>query len=507
MRCGGFAPQVPCADRMLNVSQKLARLPPGKLAAVVFLSITGAACAAMSVLYLTAVTQRDAALRQHVRDMAVAAAALVDVEAHEQLREPGDFRSARYWQVSEPLLDLHRAHHGIQYLWTVRFSAQGEQIFVLETSVDDEIRTQQLAAGRSQELVPFLGPNTETPQGWESIPALRAGRPIVFPDVYTDEHGSYIEARAPLRDRSGCIVGYVGIDYALDSYRRQLDEVRLVGGLALLLAVGLSLVIATSSFLMRQQSLAYLAAAEEQRDRARSAETAKAHLLAVATHDLKNPLSAIAGIAGMWLKRRGAGAGPEPAEEGEMLETIHASARHMSEIVRSILVGEGIEQGGLPFEPKPSDLTALAGEVLRFNAAAAARKNIVIRATLEPGLRGAVDPRGMRECFDNYLSNAVKYSPPGRSVSVSLRALPEGGVEFAVQDEGPGLSAEDRAQLFQKFKKLTPRPTGGEFSTGLGLSIVKTIVELHGGTLGCDSEPGRGARFWLRLPAISGSPR
>lgn len=492
---------------MLTLPQKLARLAPGKLATVVFVSITGAACVAMSVLYATAVAQKDAALRQHVRDLTVAAAALVDVEAHEQLREPGDFRSARYWQVSEPLLDLHRAHRDIQYLWTVRLNSQGEQISVLETSVDDEIRTQQLAAGRSQDLLPFLGPNTETPQGWDSIPTLRAGRPIVFPGVYTDEHGSYIEARAPLRDRSGRFIGYVGIDYALDSYRRQLNEVRVVGGLALLLAVGLSLVIARSSFHMREQSLAYLAAAEEQRDRARAAEAAKAHLLAVASHDLKNPLSAIAGIAGMWLKRRGAGAGPESAEEGEMLETIHSSARHMSEIVRGILVGEGIEQGGLPFEPRPSDLTALAGEVLRFNAAAAARKSITVHAALEPGLRGAVDPRGMRECFDNYLSNAVKYSPPGRAVSVSLRSLPEGGIEFAVQDEGPGLSAEDRAQLFQKFRKLTPRPTGGEFSTGLGLSIVKAIAELHGGTVGCDSEPGRGARFWLRLPEISSSRR
>lgn len=492
---------------MLNVAQRLSSLPPGKLAAVTFGAISLGALAALGVLYWSAARNKDEALRLHVRDLAVAAAAMVAVEDHERLRSPQDFRGETYETVLAPLIRLHREHPSIQYVWTVRLTDQGEQRFILETSVDPAIRSQQVAAGRSQDLLPFLGLNTETPTGWESIPALRAGNPVVFPDIYRDEHGSYIEARAPLRGRDGKFVGYVGIDFALDAFEQRVHEVRRVGALAFLFALLVGGVIARAAFRMREESLAHLAAAEEQRNRARAAEAAKAHLLAVATHDLKNPLSAIAGIAGMWLKRRGAGAGPEPAEEGEMLETIHASARHMSEIVRGILVGEGIGQGGLPFEPKPSDLTALADEVLRFNAAAAARKNIAIHAALEPGLRGAVDPRGMRECFDNYLSNAVKYSPPGRAVSVSLRARPEGGMEFAVQDEGPGLSAEDRAQLFQKFKKLTPRPTGGEFSTGLGLSIVKTIVELHGGTVGCDSEPGRGARFWLRLPEISSSRR
>jgi signal transduction histidine kinase len=486
---------------MSNLSQKLASLAPKKLAAVVFLSITAAATIAMSVLYATAVAQKDTALRHHVRDLTVAAAALVDVEGHEQLREPGEFRSERYWRVSAPLVQMHREHPSIQYLWTVRLTEKGEQVFVLETSADDGIRAQQQAAGRSQDLLPFLGPNTETPRGWESIPTLRNGRPVVFPGIYEDEHGAYIEARAPLRDRAGRFIGYVGIDYALDSYRRQLNEVRLAGALSLLLALLISFVIARSSLYMRQQSLAYLAAAEEQRDLARKAEAAKGHLLAVATHDLKNPLSAIAGISGLWLQQRKAQAKADPAEEAEMLETIHTSARHMSEIVRGILVNEGIEQGGLPFEPKPSDLTTLAGEVLRFNAPAAARKSITLDAALEPGLRATVDPRGMRECFDNYVSNAVKFSPPGRNVTVSLRRGPgPGEFEFAVQDQGPGLKPEDHARLFGKFARLSARPTGGEVSTGLGLSIVKAVADLHGGSVGCDSEPGRGARFWLRCP-------
>jgi signal transduction histidine kinase len=99
------------------------------------------------------------------------------------------------------------------------------------------------------------------------------------------------------------------------------------------------------------------------------------------------------------------------------------------------------------------------------------------------------------------VSNAIKYSPPGRRVSVRLKAnQATAEIELEVQDEGPGLTVEDQSQLFQKFKKLSARPTGGETSTGLGLSIVKTIVELHHGRVGCESGPGRGARFWLKLP-------
>jgi signal transduction histidine kinase len=119
-------------------------------------------------------------------------------------------------------------------------------------------------------------------------------------------------------------------------------------------------------------------------------------------------------------------------------------------------------------------------------------------------LTAVAGPKLLREAFDNYVSNAIKYSPADTQVRVAL-SLPEGTgeIEFAVQDAGPGLSDVDQAKLFQKFKKLTARPTGGETSTGLGLSIVKTIAERHQGRVGCDSELGRGSRFWLRVPVQS----
>jgi signal transduction histidine kinase len=98
----------------------------------------------------------------------------------------------------------------------------------------------------------------------------------------------------------------------------------------------------------------------------------------------------------------------------------------------------------------------------------------------------------MVQVMENLLSNAVKYSPPGKPIHVRLRKLPD-SVRFEVQDEGPGLSAEDQKQLFGKFARLSAKPTGGESATGLGLSIVKRMVEGMSGKVWCESEPGKGA--------------
>jgi signal transduction histidine kinase len=101
--------------------------------------------------------------------------------------------------------------------------------------------------------------------------------------------------------------------------------------------------------------------------------------------------------------------------------------------------------------------------------------------------------------LENVVSNAVKFSPWRSTVVVAVHA--DGGAGLVdVEDEGPGVSEVDRARLFAKFARLSARPTGGESSTGLGLSIVKTLTEAMGGEVSLESPPGRGARFRVRLP-------
>jgi signal transduction histidine kinase len=104
----------------------------------------------------------------------------------------------------------------------------------------------------------------------------------------------------------------------------------------------------------------------------------------------------------------------------------------------------------------------------------------------------------MVQVLENLISNAVKYSPPGKNIFVRLRQQ-SGAIRLEVQDEGPGLSGEDQKKLFGKFARLSAKPTGGEHSTGLGLSIVKKMVEALTGRVWCESEPGRGATFIVEL--------
>ena len=101
--------------------------------------------------------------------------------------------------------------------------------------------------------------------------------------------------------------------------------------------------------------------------------------------------------------------------------------------------------------------------------------------------------------FDNLLSNALKFSPAGKKVQVIIR--PEGDrAECTVRDEGPGFTVEDKARMFRRYQRLSARPTDGEPSTGLGLSIVRKLVLAMKGELACESAPGEGAAFTIRLP-------
>jgi signal transduction histidine kinase len=109
------------------------------------------------------------------------------------------------------------------------------------------------------------------------------------------------------------------------------------------------------------------------------------------------------------------------------------------------------------------------------------------------------DLEWLKEIFDNLISNAVKFSPLQAVIAISARCL-EKTVLVAVRDQGPGLTAGDKAKLFGKFQRLSARPTGGESSTGLGLSIVEQLVRKHDGRIWAEGEPGQGSTFFVELP-------
>jgi signal transduction histidine kinase len=177
----------------------------------------------------------------------------------------------------------------------------------------------------------------------------------------------------------------------------------------------------------------------------------------------------------------------------------------MRDLISNLLDANAIEQGSFTSTLEQCDMGALVAQAVEHNQPAAARKEIAVRVGVSPGLWAKADRAAALQILDNLLSNALKYSPPRTTIYV--HALPERtDILVTVRDEGPGISETDQKKLFQKFSRLSARPTGGESSTGLGLAIVKRLAEAMSGSIQCHSALGAGATFMLRLPVWAGIP-
>jgi signal transduction histidine kinase len=219
----------------------------------------------------------------------------------------------------------------------------------------------------------------------------------------------------------------------------------------------------------------------------------KNEFLGMAAHDLKNPLTVIVASAEM------ADMMEEKDEIHKYLENISSAAIRMRNMITDLLDVNAIEQGKFTSKIEPCDIRALVQRSVENNQLAADRKGIQIRVGACEGLWAKADEAATMQILDNLISNALKYSPPNTTTAV--HTLPEANyILVSVRDEGPGISESDQKKLFQKFTRLTARPTGGESSTGLGLAIVKRLAEAMSGTIQCHSAPGAGSTFTLRLP-------
>ena len=235
------------------------------------------------------------------------------------------------------------------------------------------------------------------------------------------------------------------------------------------------------------------------RARLREMNDEKNEFMGIVAHDLRNPLGTIQGFADLLLED------PDIArdEREDFTRRIRDTANRMSEMVQNLLDANRIERGEMKLNLVPVELSALlAGVVEVYRPRAAAKQQSLLLQNEVAPITVVVDPSVLVQVLENLVSNAVKYSPPGKDIFVRLKKLPD-GVRCEVQDEGPGLSPEDQKKLFGKFARLSAKPTGGEHATGLGLSIVKKMVEAMNGQVWCASELGSGALFVVQLPAAT----
>lgn len=222
----------------------------------------------------------------------------------------------------------------------------------------------------------------------------------------------------------------------------------------------------------------------------------KNEFLGIASHDLKNPLNAITMLASILEKEA---ATLSAAEVSEFAADIRTSSRRMFELIKNLLDINKIEQGNILADIQTLSLRDSICSAIEHHKTAAQQKGIELLEDVAD-IEIHTSPSALLQVLDNLISNAIKFSDKGKQVSIDASVTADRCVRIRVQDQGPGLTPEDKSKLFGKFMRLSAQPTGGEHSTGLGLSIVKKLVELLGGKIWCESEPGNGAAFVIELP-------
>lgn len=223
----------------------------------------------------------------------------------------------------------------------------------------------------------------------------------------------------------------------------------------------------------------------------------KSEFLGIAAHDLKNPLTTIINNAEL-LALTG-----DAKDIPVVCEGIISASSRMRGLILDLLDANAIEEGRYTSRIERCDVADLVAESVVSNRTNASQKRIRLTVDSSPIEAYARADRGAAyQILDNLLSNAVKFSAPDTEVRISVIHEKE-RVGIAVIDQGPGLSVQDQKKLFRKYTKLSAQPTGGENSTGLGLSIVKRLAEAMSGTVECRSILGHGSAFTLWLPTWS----
>ena len=237
----------------------------------------------------------------------------------------------------------------------------------------------------------------------------------------------------------------------------------------------------------------------------------KSEFLANMSHELRTPLNAIIGFSEVLSEQM---FGDVNDKQMEYLLDIHSSGQHLLTLINDVLDLSKIEAGRMELEPSCFDLGLLLDNSLTLVRERAQRNGLTVTLDVDDGLdEWVADARKVKQVVVNLLSNAVKFTPTGGSVTLSARKLTaradsagEGAatdrVAISVADTGVGIAADEQALVFEEFRQASGDYLRKAEGTGLGLSLAKRFVELHGGTLSLQSEPGQGSIFTVTLPML-----
>jgi signal transduction histidine kinase len=233
------------------------------------------------------------------------------------------------------------------------------------------------------------------------------------------------------------------------------------------------------------------------RDAALRSSQAKSNFLANVSHELRTPLNAILGFS----EALGSGIfGKLGDRQAEYVGDIHLAGKRLLALINDILDLSKLEAGKMELREELVDLSRVAADAARDLREASRAADVSIELDLAPTLSVLGDQLRLRQIIDNLLSNAVKFTPPGGLIGVTVKRQPGGGTVIIVTDTGVGIPAIDLARVFQPFEQSDSYLARNNQGTGLGLPLVRQLVERHDGTVRMSSEVGVGTEVVIELP-------
>jgi two-component system cell cycle sensor histidine kinase PleC len=218
------------------------------------------------------------------------------------------------------------------------------------------------------------------------------------------------------------------------------------------------------------------------------------------SHELRTPLNAILGFSEIIGSQA---MGPNAMTRySDYARDIHHSGTHLLSLINDLLDVAKIEAGKMEIDPKPVDPHHVMESIGRIMANRITAKQIDFSIAVAPELPLLVaDERALKQMLLNLMSNAVKFAPAGGHIALTCGSTRRGGMEFCVEDDGPGIPPEKLARIFQPFNQIDNRFDREAGGTGLGLALVQGLVQLHGGRAWLESEAGKGTRAYLYFPS------
>lgn len=257
---------------------------------------------------------------------------------------------------------------------------------------------------------------------------------------------------------------------------------------------------------------------QEAFDRLKELDRLKSNFLATVSHELRTPLTSIIGYSDMLATGI---AGELNGEQQEFVETIRGKGDHLLALITSLLDLNKLEQGTMRLNRQAMAARALIEDVAKTVTPTAMKKGVNVTVHAQPGMPDlSVDPVRIKQVLFNLAENAIKFTPKGGTVRFEAReteilpggdhdgfgavllSMPKKAIEIGVIDSGIGIPANEHDKIFDAFYQVDGSSTREHGGTGLGLSIVRRLVEAHGGTIRVESEPGRGAAFWVAIPEV-----